>query len=103
MTGAETGWAEAVATTLAPLLTVAVVIAVAILVLRNTALTTLATPTVRHRQSPPPVVDGPIEMLKERYARGEVDHGEFERRLDVLMRNREEWPRQTAPSPRGTR
>ncbi|CAM3752497.1 SHOCT domain-containing protein [Nocardiopsis rhodophaea] len=87
--GAGTGWAGAVATTVAPLLAVAVVIAVAVLLLRSTA---LAMPAVQQRRSPPPIVDGPVETLKERYAQGEIDHEEFKRRLDVLMRNRGEWP-----------
>lgn len=46
--------------------------------------------TLRHgderpAESPPP--DDPMATLRERYVRGEIEIGEFERRLDGLLRS----------------
>jgi hypothetical protein len=54
---------------------------------------------IRGRADEPPALHGraaaerdagqlsPLEQAKERYARGEIDHAELERLLDILIRN----------------
>jgi putative membrane protein len=64
------------------LLVVALLVVGAILVAR----TIVNRPTATH--APPPSAagpsDGPLRILEERFARGEIDEDEFRRRRDIL-------------------
>ena len=46
-----------------------------------------------------PIPADPLEIVRERYARGEIDHDELERYLDHLLTS--ERPRRAAADPPG--
>ena len=54
--------------------------------LRNRA-SQLPAPQLRSELEQPAAQPAALEQAKERYARGEIDHAELERLLDVLLRN----------------
>lgn len=54
----------------------------------------VAGPRVPDRSAPPPPrQDDPEEILRSRFARGEIDADEFGQRIEVLRRTRGETPR----------
>lgn len=65
-------------------LPVIVVLFLVLLVAGGVAAAVLAGRSRRPAQLPPP--PDPVETLKQRYAAGEIDHDELDRRLDLLLR-----------------
>jgi putative membrane protein len=43
---------------------------------------------VTHREGPPSVGESPVDILKVRFAKGEIDEDEFARRLALLQGNK---------------
>lgn len=76
------GWPGMIFGPLFMILWLAVVIAVAVLLVRWLSGPWQGTPP--SHSSPPPAGRTPLDILKERFARGEIDKDEFEERRRVL-------------------